>query len=699
MKRPAAVFGFTALITVPAVFFAGQAAAYIGAGICALLCMIFGLTHRRRGFVTALTVCAAVCASFLSYEAAYKLRYEPVKCVDGKTLTVTGTAADFPHTSGDYTVVRLSGCTAGGVKAVGISLYGKQLPDIRPGDTVTVKKAVITAADKNSVFFLHSLSQNNFHSVFSSGEISIRAGKRSGLVYRILTMRKTVSERLKISLSKEAAPIADALITGNRSDFTSEFSSGLRVSGSSHIFAVSGMHLSVWTAVLFSVFGSRFFSGRIVSALGIAFVLFFIVFTGQSPSVIRSGIMLLTAFSGNFLRKPSDAMNSLGLSAAIYILINPFAAGNVSFLLSLTATAAVIVTAEFTKHISFKNMFPLIRSVISFITGTLAASVTVTLFTLPVSCFFFGSASLLSGISSLLCTLPAETAMVSGALGAVLFGTGKLSGFPFYICEICAKAIIKIINALSSLDIFIIPLEAKPTAVFCVSALIVISAAAVLTSFNKRAVTACTAAVISAGLCIALTASSFMLPSTEIFISGNKNGDILISENHGESAVVIGMSGSFKSVSSVNREMTRTGRVNADLLILSPGVRNKPRFNSDYAPRDTINSNGTSSLTTENAVLTQTRFRLSDNTCLTYTRRDGFCGCICVSGKYKTAFVFSGKKYPLPEEYLSADIIVFKNGMPENAASSPARKIMLSVSTDENTTYAADTGGIKIVVK
>lgn len=699
MKRTAAVFGFTALMTVIAVMLFSDAAAYIIFAAAGVLCAVCGMLRKNRLFRMLLTVCLAVCVSFLSYKASYELKYKPAEQLDGVTCTLTGTAADFPYASGGYTVLKLESCTANGIKfSGGAVFYGKEYPDIRPGDTVTVKNAELTCADKSSRFFFHSLSKGEYFSVFG-GSLSVENGTRSGVVYNILSLRRLVSNRLRISLSSESFPIADALITGNQATLSDIFASRLRIAGASHIFAVSGMHLSVWTFVLFFLLGKSSSVRRITSAAGIVFVLFFIVFTGKSPSVIRSGIMLITVFVGRLLRKPPDAMNSLGLAFALCITVNPFLAGNVSFLLSTAATAAVITAAHAAevRHLRIKNN--VLKIAVTSVADTMTASAAVTVFTMVISSYFFGSASLLSGISSLLCTLPAEGAMIFGALGAAFFGAKPFGTVLFRVCETLCGLISFLIQKLSELDSFLIPLNFEKTAVLCAAMCLSAITAALLSprTGKRHAAAAAVSLCISAALAATLVTHAFQLPQTSVYIAGGKNGDILISENRGESTVVLGMSGSYSASSDIKSIMTNDGRINADLLILSNGLKNKQKLISSYFPTEILYADGSSTLCASDETVEHAEFALSRYTVLKYTNSKGFHGCILRTADKAVAFILSGKSYPLPDEYLNADVAVFKYGLPENAENMTATKILLSAYADgDGIITAENTNGIKI---
>lgn len=702
MKRPAAVFGFAALFTVIAVMLFSDTAAYVIIAAAGIPCAVFGALRKKHFVSVLLTVCLASCISFLSYKAAYELKYLPDSTFNERTCTLVGTAADYPYASGDCTSVKLKDLSANGTKLNGGAVfYGKELPRILPGDTVTVKKATLRGVDKNDAFFMHSLSSNEYFTVFN-GDLSASPGERKGLTFGILSLRHAVSNRLRISLSAAAFPVADALITGNQSVFTADFSRGLRIAGASHIFAVSGMHLSVWTVILFFVLTSLIGTRRINSVIGIVFILFFIVFTGKSPSVIRAGIMLTVAFAGSALRLPPDPMNSLGLASAFCVIANPFLAGNVSFLLSTAATAAVITAGIISSSHFIDIKIMLIKNIAVAFVDAFTISAVVTVFTLPISAFFFGSASLLSGLSTVLCTLPAETVMVFGVAGTILFGTDFVGGLAFYICEKAARLILAITDKLSELDCFIVPLNIKYAVIISICILTAATVAASFAPVPRTAAVACSTFCVCAALSAMLIYGSLLTPKTTVYIPGGKNCDIVITENNGECTAVLGMSGSFSSLTSVKRELTKCGRTNADLLILSGGITDRQKLISSYAPDTVLFADGSSTLFEDGTTVTSATFSMSDTTTLTYTNRDGFSGCLLKTADKTVAFVFSGKTHDLPDEYLATDVTVFKYGIPENAKDSSSRKITLSVETDDsisalntNAVVITAAGGIK----
>ena len=68
--------------------------------------------------------------------------------------------------------------------------------------------------------------------------------------------------------------------------------------------------------------------------------------TGMSPSVSRSGIMLLLSYLAQLISRRADTPVSLSAAVLLMLLYNPFIARNTGFLFSVCTTIGVRMLAE-----------------------------------------------------------------------------------------------------------------------------------------------------------------------------------------------------------------------------------------------------------------------------------------------------------------------------------------------------------------
>ena len=121
------------------------------------------------------------------------------------------------------------------------------------------------------------------------------------------------------------------------------------------LFAVSGFHLSLWTAMIFTFTEHLRGRMRLFGNLGaLLFVIFFMALTGFTPSVMRAGAMMLIFILSKIINQQADSLNSLCLALTVLLLTNPFLASSISLQLSFFATLGIISFASPLNELSIR---------------------------------------------------------------------------------------------------------------------------------------------------------------------------------------------------------------------------------------------------------------------------------------------------------------------------------------------------------
>lgn len=112
--------------------------------------------------------------------------------------------------------------------------------------------------------------------------------------------------------------------------------------GLQHIMAISGFHFAIIAALLSLLIG-LITTRRIASITVILLLSGYLLFLGNSPSVIRAWVMISIAMVGNLLSKQANALNSLGIALIAVLAIDPLMTQSLGFQFSFLATAAILL--------------------------------------------------------------------------------------------------------------------------------------------------------------------------------------------------------------------------------------------------------------------------------------------------------------------------------------------------------------------
>lgn len=203
-----------------------------------------------------------------------------------------------------------------------------------------------------------------------------------------------------------------ALLCGAREYTETATQDSFRRAGLSHILALSGMHLSMFSAIAM-FFGKRAGIKKLTFILRIVTLFAFVWFAGFSPSLTRAFIcaMLMIAAAIAGARKP-DTFSILCFSFLLQSAICPQDIHSVAFILSYGALAGILLTSRFFNMFYSKFSPRMIASSLSAATG--AQTVTA-----PISLKIFGSFSPIGIVSSTIVS-PFVTVFIYSGLFLIL---------------------------------------------------------------------------------------------------------------------------------------------------------------------------------------------------------------------------------------------------------------------------------------
>lgn len=222
---------------------------------------------------------------------------------------------------------------------------------------------------------------------------------------------------------------------------TTSLDSGMFVSlrriGMSHVTAVSGLHLS-FAVLLFDLLASAFgMNHRIRHLLDIVIAILFTALVGFPYSCVRACIMLCIFSLGVALNLFSDSITSLSVAAFVILVFNPFAVRDVGFLLSVSATAGIVLLYAPIENFLFPKKLgsnSKINGIYRKFTGIFACSVAASIATLPVVLPVFRSVSLIGPLANVVLLLPMQAVFI---IGMLMILVGWIPGVGFILGLLC----------------------------------------------------------------------------------------------------------------------------------------------------------------------------------------------------------------------------------------------------------------------
>jgi competence protein ComEC len=205
--------------------------------------------------------------------------------------------------------------------------------------------------------------------VASGGLLSLtREARGWGVGQWIDRARAHVRSRIEATFPPLSVPLSRALVLGE-SDLDPDDDSAFRQSGLSHLLAVSGTHLVLAVVTLVNLlafalvrieaFAACVRVSRVAATLGIALSLAYADFAGGSGSAFRAAYMLAAGFFVTAAGRRPSPLRCLAASILIGALLDPLVACDVSFMLSVAATAGLIALGpRFARAVSWVRPSP-----------------------------------------------------------------------------------------------------------------------------------------------------------------------------------------------------------------------------------------------------------------------------------------------------------------------------------------------------
>lgn len=462
----------------------------VAAATLFILFLISLLLKTARKQLTLPIAFFTIFISILVHYGYYHFNAAPAEALDGKDAVISGKICELPYKSYNryYYIVQTDSVDIDGApQNIKIRLSMSKALDADVYDRITGNVHLFLPSDEGTFTTKNYYASKGIYLysyLYEYENYETETVAQKPIYYYFLKIRYHLIEALKTLLPKDQSAVAAGMLLGEKYMMDQDIKSDFRDIGVSHLFAVSGLHISFLGYFCMFIFTALKISKKWSCRLSCIGILCFMALTGFVPSAVRAGIMMIIYFLGSSFKAKADSLNSLGIAVFIISVSNPFAAGDVGFLLSFFATLGILLLAQkldlLIRHVaaSIAHGGKVIRKIAAPASVTICA----TLFTLPITVLCFKRISLISIISNLILVTPAMFIMITALIAAILFFIpflNFLSQFFALVCGILINFVMFVSSILSKIP-FASVSTAQPFIKFCLSASLLLIAVALM---------------------------------------------------------------------------------------------------------------------------------------------------------------------------------------------------------------------------
>lgn len=332
-----------------------------------------------------------------------------LKYKDLANTTFIGMVNDNPQRRVDHqkliikTQELLNGQKVSGKVLIKVPLY----PRYNYGDLLEITCALQNPTQFEKFNYQKYLARFRIYSVCYNPEISLlKTGQGNYVKSLVLNLKLKIEEIINENLIEPQASILLALLIGVTYGMDPEVVRNFNLTGTSHIIAISGMHITLIANYLMNFFISLGCFRKTAFYLTLIFIFFYLVLCGFLPSAVRAAIMGLLVLLALNIGRLNLSINAILFAALVMVIFNPLLIiTDIGFQFSFLAVLGLIYFQ------------PAVEKVLKFLPQTLAirenmaTTLAAQVFTLPWLVFKLSNLSIISPIANLL-ILPLSAPMI-----------------------------------------------------------------------------------------------------------------------------------------------------------------------------------------------------------------------------------------------------------------------------------------------
>ncbi|MBU1862636.1 MAG: ComEC/Rec2 family competence protein [Candidatus Omnitrophica bacterium] len=334
---------------------------------------------------------------------------------------------------------------------VRVNVYSGTKP-VQYGDEIRIwgeMKRPKRATNRGQFDYRAYLKKYDIHMIISAyGDTCVRiysSKKKGGVVREILNVRNKINEKINRHIAYPYNTILSALLIGKRSAIPPSIRDDFVKTGTVHLLAISGLHVSIITAALYYVC-TLFGMHRLVRAgVSILFMVVYAVLAGLRFPILRAVLMGSIIIMGIVLDRKKNLINTLFLVFLLLLLLYPESLFLAGFQLSFLSVFSIIILSPAVKELFSPNsntiqQHGLPRRLRHSVHTGYAVSIAIFFTSSVLIIYYFNIFSLISIGANILIVPLSSAVMISGiifVIAAFVFEIGApfFAAFPYFLLK------------------------------------------------------------------------------------------------------------------------------------------------------------------------------------------------------------------------------------------------------------------------
>ena len=323
--------------------------------LCIIIFLLITLKNKNLN-ARKIIICIIVFLAFF-IRGAYEQKTNTTHISDEKNIDIILTIDDRIQVNGNY----LKGIAKSNKEKV---LFTYILKDEKEktffkehfqGGMLKVNADIEDIGEKKNFYSFDYKKYNENKGIFKNVKVNDIKNfeENKGIISKIKIWRISLGSKIHKEISFDKSGYIEALIFGDKAYLEKDEIINYKNLGTSHLLAISGLHLGVLISLIYFILLRLRFSVEIIEKIVFLVIPFYMLISGFSPSVLRAGGMIMLYII--FRKKDMTKLEALLTTFILMLFINPLFIFDIGFELSFLITFCLLMSDDFLS--GSKNIF------------------------------------------------------------------------------------------------------------------------------------------------------------------------------------------------------------------------------------------------------------------------------------------------------------------------------------------------------